>query len=454
MKERHHAKKPSTNDIEANLSFQDAFDRLALDQRLPSRRHSSGSVFSAKGQVNFMADLNSIKEKSMKKSNRIGESFTKRGKSRESETRASSRNRDRHKQARSKRSNAVSSDNSDESIDRHTSKLGDPEEDSNVLQVRNRALIQENRRLQELVSDFERRFNMQHETIDANTSLHSENTKEGGRTTGDEDDEFDCDESISKLKGKIKSLKSKRKQEKLALLQLEKTVKAHSSEIESLQKELHRAVTEIETLESQRQQDKQKIMSLTAQISDTSHGVRTDMKDRVGKLKADLSKRDKELEVTLELLQSKVERIIQLECEAELGKEKLAKAERRLEEILKGSPGDVTSTSFQSIEVMAAEAEIKSLKRQNMMLKLVVEELQEAKKRRSDSDIDIDSVFQKLPAEFQQEHPYSVGLENHSLGGNDAHSVDASALSFDISENIFAAPLRPDPTHPFYRPPN
>ncbi len=74
---------------------------------------------------------------------------------------------------------------------------------------------------------------------------------------------------------------------------------------------------------------------------------------------------------------------------------------------------------------------------------LSVEELQEARQRRSDSDIDVDSVYLKLPLEGQQEIPFSVGLGALSLADVEKDgSVDTDMHSFDTDDVVVAAPER------------
>lgn len=404
-----------------------------------SRRHSSDAMA-------IPSDAAKIKELATMKERAVARSKSSRGVESSSSyvassadsrhTSSSSRNRDHlsRKQRKSVRSvvTPALSDTSDDSPGVHDALASDQKEQSEVLKVRNRALIHENRRLQELVSEFERRFGLKEGDLTGTGTMNSETTKDISQSTCDDDD-GDGEESVSKLKGKIRALKTKRKHEKLNFLQMEKNVKAHASEIESLQRELHRTVTGLEKAERGRQEDKQKISMLTKQLAE------------VDQLKADLQKRDNELGVTLELLQSKTECIIQLEHDVEVGKEKLHKAERRVEGMItcSGDRFDANTASFRSMELISAEAEIKSLRRQNMMLKLVVEELQEARQRRSDSDIDVDSVYLKLPLEGQQEIPFSVGLGALSLADvEEDGSVDTDMHSFDTNDVVVAAPER------------
>lgn len=404
-----------------------------------SRRHSTDAMPISNDDAK-MKERAQMKERAVarsKSSRGVESSSSYAGLSADSRhTRSSSRNRDHlsTKQRKSVRSvvTPAFSDMSDDSPGGHDALADDQKEQSEVLKVRNRALIHENRRLQELVSEFERRFGLKEGDLNGTGTTHTETMKDISQSTGDDDD-GDGEESVTKLKGKIRALKTKRKHEKLNLLQMEKNVKAHASEIESLQRELHRTVTELEKAERARQEDKHKISMLSKQLAE------------VDQLKADLQKRDNELGVTLVLLQSKTECIIQLEHDVEVGKEKLHKAERRIEDMItcSGDRFDANASSFRSMELISAEAEIKSLRRQNMMLKLVVEELQEARQRRSDSDIDVDSIYLKLPLEGQQEIPLSVGLGALSLAEVEGdESVDTDMLSFDTNDVVVATPER------------
>ncbi len=473
MAQRSHGAHSSTEkDPEDYGKILEAFDQFDSETsvRIPSRRHSTGYAYSTKDQAK-LKELARIKEQSQsrsKSSRRVGggaapatSSSKRRVSSRESSGNNYSSNRNSSAPMTSRRSKSnpsfpttPSSDTSDDSPDVPDLPIDEQAEHSNVLKVRNRALIQENRRLQELVSEYERRTGTRQESLnDTANSMHGTSSKDLSQVTA-EDDDGDGEESVSRLKGKIRSLKAKRRLEKLTLMQMEKTVKTQASEIESLQREFHRTVTELEKADKGRQDDKHKISTLTKQLADAENRNKHEYVDQITKLKSDLQKRDSELEVSLELLQSKVERIMQLEYDVETGKEKLLKAERRVEDIVKGSAGqrEPITNSFQSIELISAEAEIKSLRRQNMMLKLVVEELQEARKRRSDSDIDIDSVFLKLPLDVQQELPFSIGMGGLSYAGTDDQSLDTDMASLDTNSVALAAPVHSEHRYPIRRP--
>lgn len=259
------------------------------------------------------------------------------------------------------------------------------------LKVRNRALVSENRRLQELVEDFEKRL-----LLASGGSQTTATDGEGGGGGGDH--------SVSKLKAKIKSLKNKRKADKVEILSAKKSVDTHTTEIGTLQRELGKSLQQKDRLESDLKDAQRQLGRMDRQLQQRDqeiYDLRSDTK--LSQLEEDLQKRDGELEVTLELLQSKVERIIQLEYEVQQTKDQLQYSNT--------NNGDndhhLPTFNHASVELMKVDAECKSLRRQNMMLKLVVEELQEAHKNRSESDIDIDSVFMKLPKDLQlgNHHP-------------------------------------------------
>jgi chromosome segregation ATPase len=433
------------NDPEDFSKILEAFDDFGSEPKPPhpshTRRHSTG-VGSAKehpmSQPRYKNDGRSS-------SRRVGSSSSSKHLSRDATGHSSRSHSSRlSKSNRSVPTSASSDDTSEGSPDIPL----DKNNQANVLKVRNRALIHENRRLQELVSRHESRLGTGQEDLNAAGSIHtvqSANTNTEQSTTTNEGD-GDGEESMSRLKSKIRALKTKRKQEKLTLLQMEKHVNAHASEIEGLQRELHRTVTELEKTEKERQDDKYTINVLSKKLTLAENQLNNKNKDAgLGRLKSDLKTRDGELGVTLELLQSKVERIIHLEYEVEKSNEKMLKAERRVEDLVKGAGAQLAgkSKSFQAMELLSAEAEINSLRRQNMMLKLVVEELQEARRRRSDSDIDIDSVFLKLPLDVRPQIPFSVGLEAVSLAdGDDDHAE--SVLSFDTSDLMHLPKQDPD----------
>ena len=102
---------------------------------------------------------------------------------------------------------------------------------------------------------------------------------------------------------------------------------------------------------------------------------------------------------------AKVKQIIQLEYEVHQMKDQLEHHQHYSNE-----NDQLPSFNHSLVELMKVDAECKSLWRQNMMLKLVVEELQEAHKHCSESDIDVDSVFMKLPKEMQLGHHHNPAL--------------------------------------------
>jgi hypothetical protein len=420
----------------------EAFDEFGNGPRVStSRRHSTGSGRISGGSGHRKSSSKDTKSHNTKRRIASSQNLS----SREASVDANSRSNLTRAQRKSNRSvpTTASSDDMTASDDDASPP---PAQDGVDLKVRNRALIHENRRMYDLIEVYEKRLKIS-EGLETGDSVHTKDTKE----LKDLEDDDEQEESVSRLKGKIRYLKTKRKHEKLHFMQMQKTIETQTLEIEGLQKELNRTMTELEKAQKERQGDKSSIHFLGKQLTEVEHQLhhRADT-EVMAQLKNDLTKRDGELEVTLELLQGKVERIIQLECNVEKNKDQLAKAERRVQDLMSNGANGGNATSFQSMELLSADAEIKSLRRQNMMLKLVVEELQEARKRRSNSDIDIDSVFLKLPSEIQQEIPRSVGLGPLSLAGEDEGSVETDMLSFDTSVGMQGMPL-PDPNHPFRR---
>lgn len=265
--------------------------------------------------------------------------------------------------------------------------------------AQNKALLSENEKLQAKIREYEimlaNKEESEHKTRQppSNTSIENDDEKDEGGSV------------VATLKGKIKSLKTKRRQEKLTIMQMQKNVEAHEMEIEGLQRELNRTVTELERVQKLRAEDKTRTIRLNKQVVDVTRQLQEsslreeEASQRVERLEAELQKRDGELEVTLELLQSKVERILQLERELEMKKEGLATLEKQIG-LLRQRWGQQVAANA-SIDFLQVQEECKMLRRHNLVLKLVVEELQEARRQRRDSDIDIDSVFMKLPKEIQ-----------------------------------------------------
>lgn len=294
----------------------------------------------------------------------------------------------------------------------------------------NMNLERENKRLQKLVLEYQQNL-PKHTPVGHVTS----NNELINNNLGITDIANVGDEKLiaKKLKGKIQSLKAKRREEKIRCMQLQKSVETHSTEIEGLQRELNRSLIDLDELHKDRIHDKSQLAKLGKQLGEAAHRVKqlstreVDQEKQINSLEEVVQKQNEELEATLGLLQSKVDRISQLEFE--------------IKHRMYGGNGGFDNMTHQSSHVSEKGLkdsldEVKKLKRQNMMLKLLVEELEEHRKR-GDNESDIDSVYMKLPKDVgpqhyrphQQHHavPFSVG---HALGSDDdARSVDTDLLS-------------------------
>lgn len=215
---------------------------------------------------------------------------------------------------------------------------------------------------------------------------------------GDEEED-DVDDSSSKRRERIWSLRNKLKQEALYSIQMEKEADAHSLEIKCLREELHNTLTQLEAVQSERSQEKRLMKSLNKQVEqafEQCQQLALDSK-QIAELQETLEKRDTDLHGSMKELQLKNERILQLEYELE-----------------KAKTGTNKNIGPSPLEWMQAQETCKELERQNNMLKMVVEDLQEALRRRSDSDIDMDSGYNtrttrvsSLPVRF----PTSIRLD-------------------------------------------
>jgi DNA repair exonuclease SbcCD ATPase subunit len=288
----------------------------------------------------------------------------------------------------------------------------------------NKNLENENKRLQQLVSEYEKQL-AEVATIDEVLNDDSGAVDLAMSNVGDEKIE------TRKLRGKIQSLKAKRREEKIKNMQLQKSVETHSAEIEGLQRELNRSLNDLDELHKDRIQDKSQLAKLGKQLGEAAHRLKqvsareADQEKQINSLEEVVQKQNEELEVTLELLQSKVVRIMELEDELDHRSNGYDK---------NGRQAALSSKK----EFKESQDEIKKLKRQNMMLKLLVEELEEHRKQ-GDNSSDIDSVFMRLPRDLRpqapQHHalPFSVGLRALDFYGGEARTVDEDLLSIDTN---------------------
>ena len=155
-------------------------------------------------------------------------------------------------------------------------------------------------------------------------------------------------------------------------MQMEKTVETNAVEIQCLRQELH---TTLETMNSMQQEQAQEIARQQKEAK---------------KLRTDLLQSQAELQTTLKMLQERSEQVVQLERDLRKAKKKAS------------AP---PTPSLQETELF------RQMQQQNQMLKLVVEDLQEALKRRSDSDIEMDSRAPPMTGAV----PRSIRLDAVSL---------------------------------------
>lgn len=288
----------------------------------------------------------------------------------------------------------------------------------------NKDLENENKRLQQLVLEYEKQL-AEVATIDEALNDDTGAVDLVNSPVGDDKME------TRKLRGKIQSLKAKRREEKIKNMQLQKSVETHSAEIEGLQRELNRTLNDLDELHQDRIQDKSQLAKLGKQLGEALHRLKqvsareVDQEKQINSLEEVVKKQNEELEVTLELLQKKIVRIMELENELDH----------------RSNSYDIMSRQRQypsSREFREAQDEIKSLNRQNLMLKVSLEELREHLKKGNDSS-DIDSVYMGflrdvLPALPQQNTvPFSVGLRGLEFYGGETRNIEADLLSIDTN---------------------
>lgn len=196
--------------------------------------------------------------------------------------------------------------------------LHDPQDEE---ESEKESLVQENRRLRSLVKEYERMLEINPAQSSNNSSNSSsiEETVANSHCDSQEKEEHkekNTEESLFKLKEKIKLMKSKRKHDKLLALQMEKEVDAYRDEIKGLQYELDRTLFIVEKMEKEGVEKDKQIKELNEKFKEAkAHGSIISHNEYVENLKSNLQKRDSEVGAALELLQSKVERIIELEHE-------------------------------------------------------------------------------------------------------------------------------------------
>ena len=200
------------------------------------------------------------------------------------------------------------------------------------------------------------------------------------------------DTDISKLTEKAKSLKLQYKDDKRKSMQASKNLEACSMEIEALQRELAQALDTIDSLEKDQASDRNQLLKLTNELEQwRKNGGKT---PAVKRLESKLRQRNDELEETLGLLESKVQRIVQLENELHVVKRKL----QDYHQLSQHGSFEERQGSLSSMDLQESQAECRRLRRQNMMLKLLFEELEE--RRTNDKRDALDLMFQKVATEL------------------------------------------------------
>lgn len=256
----------------------------------------------------------------------------------------------------------------------------------------NKRLEHENRRLKRLLRAKERQSS---KDGTAKHKIHKDSRSES---------------DVIKLTEKAKALKLQFKDERRKSMQMNKNLEAHHVEIEGLQRELAKALDTVDNLEKDQAIDRAQLLKLTNEVEEWR---KKDAKTPVVKrLEATLMERNDELEMTLEMLETKVERIVLLENELRATKRRLHEMHQMDIEQTSTSQG-----SESSMDLHETRAECRRLKRQNMMLRLLFEELEES--RTVDEVESIDSLFQKIASELGSPVPSTgTGLDEDGHGGN------------------------------------
>jgi DNA repair exonuclease SbcCD ATPase subunit len=244
--------------------------------------------------------------------------------------------------------------------------------DSKSTEEVNKHLARENKRLKRMLKALERHSDGSASSTHKHKSVKSE-------------------PDVMKLSEKAKAFKHQFKDERRKAMQMGKNLEAHHIEIEGLQRELAKALDTVDDLEKDQTSDRAQLLKLTNELEEWR---KNDAKTpSVKRLESELRQRNDELEMTLEMLEAKVERIVLLEKELQATK-------RRLQEfyLMEADQNSSLEGSQSPLDLEESRKECRRLKRQNMMLKLLVEELEE--NRTSDEGEDIDGIFHKVAVEL------------------------------------------------------
>jgi hypothetical protein len=317
--------------------------------------------------------------------------------------RSKSTNHDGSRSTRKSKSTAVTSSLSDESP---------VAENAGAI---SEALAAENRRLKRMLKEMEKQIG-----------------KDGGKEEKESSDEVETD--VIKLNHKIKSLKTKCKDERMKSMQMSKHVEAHHVEIVGLRRELVKALNRAEALERDRESDMHRILKLTDELEEWRQG---DGSPSLTELKSELRQRNSELEVTLELLESKVNKIMELEIQLSETEDKLRMAQYSNA----GRTGNEDPQIMSSMlaELRESKAECKKLKRQNIMLMLLFEEQED--NRKGDGE-DLDSVSLKVASNFGSTSNLGFVLKERREAGLDlsARTDACRAPSVEINSPVSVIP--------------
>jgi chromosome segregation ATPase len=157
-----------------------------------------------------------------------------------------------------------------------------------------------------------------------NEALAAENKRLKQRLVakGKDEKEFaEVETDVVKLNRKIKMLEMKRKEEKGQTMKMSKHVEAH---LAGLRRELAKALDHVDTLERDQESDTDQILKLTEELE---RWRQSDGSPRAKELESELRRRNNELEMVLEFLEAKVQKIIELEIQLHNTKEKLRMAQ-------------------------------------------------------------------------------------------------------------------------------
>lgn len=252
----------------------------------------------------------------------------------------------------------------------------------------NVSLISENRRLKRMLRAMERKI-----PKDSTDPIDSNKNKPIDDAMKSKEAAERVDQDVTKLNRKVKSLKFKCRDERAKSLQMEKSLEVHQHEIEGLRMELGKALDQVDSLERDRESDQLHLTMLTNELDGWRQGDKSPSETR---LEQALRERNDELESTLELLESKVAKILELETKLQIANQTL-RVSQDANILLSNGDGNQSffsvSTSIKSVDLRESQAECRKLKSENLLLKLLFEELYATRK---DDDGDLDSVFQKV----------------------------------------------------------